>query len=83
RGVLSGWGFVEAAAAMRDIGFFLGSLKRHGHEPADAVPGLEPVLLDLARATDLPPRETLLHVTVWNPAAADAQRSYTGLPDEA
>ncbi|AZD55387.1 monodechloroaminopyrrolnitrin synthase PrnB family protein [Pseudomonas chlororaphis] len=83
RGVPSGWGFVEAAAAMRDIGFFLGSLKRHGHEPADVVPGLEPVLLDLARATDLPPRETLLHVTVWNPAAADAQRSYTGLPDEA
>jgi hypothetical protein len=82
-GVPSGWGFVEAAAAMRDIGFFLGSLKRHGHEPVDAVPGLEPVLLDLARATDLPPRETLLHVTVWNPASADAQRSYTGLPDEA
>ena len=82
-GVPSGWGFVEAAAAMRDIGFVLGSLKRHGHEPVDAVPGLEPVLLDLARVTDLPPRETLLHVTVWNPAAADAQRSYTGLPDEA
>ncbi|CAI1020161.1 monodechloroaminopyrrolnitrin synthase PrnB family protein [Serratia quinivorans] len=83
RGVPSGWGFVEAAAAMRDIGFFLGSLKRHGHEPVDVVPGLEPVLLDLARMTDLPPRETLLHVTVWNPAAADAQRSYTGLSDEA
>ncbi|MCA8064147.1 monodechloroaminopyrrolnitrin synthase PrnB family protein [Burkholderia sp. AU38729] len=83
RGVPSGWGFVEAAAAMRDIGFFLGSLKRHGHEPVDAVPGLEPVLLDLARVTDLPPRETLLHVTVWNPATADAQRSYTGLGDEA
>jgi monodechloroaminopyrrolnitrin synthase len=82
-GALSGWGFVEAAAAMRDIGFFLGSLKRHGHEPVDVVPGLEPVLLDLARATDLPPRETLLHVTVWNPSTADAQRSYTGLRDEA
>jgi len=83
RDVYSGWGFVEAAAAMRDIGFFLGSLKRHGHEPVDVVPGLEPVLLDLARVTGLPPRETLLHVTVWNPAAADAQRSYTGLRDEA
>ncbi|KTC34630.1 MAG: monodechloroaminopyrrolnitrin synthase PrnB family protein [Pseudomonas sp.] len=83
RGVPSGWGFVEAAAAMRDIGFFLGSLKRHGHEPADVVPGLERVLLDLARVTDMPPRETLLHVTVWNPEAADAQRSYTGLRDEA
>ncbi|NIE55333.1 MULTISPECIES: monodechloroaminopyrrolnitrin synthase PrnB family protein [unclassified Burkholderia] len=81
-GVPPGWGFVEAAAAMRDIGFFLGSLKRHGHEPVDVVPGLEPVLLDLARATDLPPRETLLHVTVWNPATADAQRSYSGLDDE-
>ncbi|MHC5174834.1 monodechloroaminopyrrolnitrin synthase PrnB family protein [Serratia rhizosphaerae] len=82
RGVPSGWGFTEAAAAMRDIGFFLGSLKRHGHEPADVVPGLEPLLIDLARITDLPPRETLLHVTVWNPAEADAQRSYTGLSDE-
>ena len=82
-GVPSRWGFVEAAAAMRDIGFFLGSLKRHGHEPVDAVAGLEPTLLDLARVTDLPPRETLLHVTVWNPAAADAQRTYTGLSDEA
>lgn len=82
-GVPSSWCFVEAAAAMRDIGFFLGSLKRHGHEPADVVPGLEPLLLDLARITDLPPRETLLHVTVWNPATAEAQRSYTGLSDEA
>ena len=82
RGVPAGWGFTEAAAAMRDIGFFLGSLKRHGQEPADAVPGLEPLLLDLARITEMPPRETLLHVTVWNPSAADAQRSYSGLDDE-
>jgi monodechloroaminopyrrolnitrin synthase len=73
--------FVDAAASMRDIGFFLGSIRRHGHEPVALVPGLESVLLDLARLTDLPPRETLLHVTVWNPSGS-RERSYTGLSDE-
>ena len=76
------WGFTEAAAAMRDIGFFLGSLKRHGHEPVEVVPGLEPLLLDLARITDMPPRETLLHVTVWNPADEARERTYTCFRDE-
>src|SRR6218665_344308 len=71
------WSYVEAAAAMRDVGFFLGSLKRHGHEPVEIVPALEPLLLELARVTDLPPRETLLHVTVWNPPSPDAERRYT------
>ncbi|KYF52560.1 PrnB [Sorangium cellulosum] len=74
--------FMDAAAAMRDIGFFLGSLKRHGHEPVEAVPGLEPLLLDLAQATGLPPRETLLHVTVWNPPGDGVERTYTCSPAE-
>ncbi|WP_437595938.1 monodechloroaminopyrrolnitrin synthase PrnB family protein [Sorangium sp. So ce590] len=74
--------FADAAAAMRDIGFFLGSLKRHGHEPVEAMPGLEPLLLDLAQATGLPPRETLLHVTVWNPPGDHVERTYTCSRDE-
>lgn len=78
-----GCGFVDAAAAMRDIGFFLGSIKRHGEEPTEVLEGLEPVLLALAHTTDLPPRETLLHVTVWNPVGRELERSYSGLPDEA
>ncbi|WP_268905930.1 monodechloroaminopyrrolnitrin synthase PrnB family protein [Citreicoccus inhibens] len=76
------WEFLDAAAAMRDIGFFLGSLKRHGHEPVEVVPGLEPILLALARTTQLPPRETLLHVTVWNPSADHLERRYTTCADE-
>nr|AAD46366.1 PrnB [Myxococcus fulvus] len=80
--IVERWDFPVAAAAMRDIGFFLGSLKRHGHEPVEVVPGLEPILLALARATQLPPRETLLHVTVWNPAADELERRYTCCRDE-
>ncbi len=76
------WSYIEAAAVMRDVGFFLGSLKRHGHEPVEVVPGLEPLLLELARVTDLPPRETLLHVTVWNPSSTDVERTYTCCPAE-
>src|SRR3989442_365903 len=39
----------ECVAAMRDIGIFAGSVKRHGAEPADAVPEAVPVLLELGR----------------------------------
>ncbi|WIG92881.1 monodechloroaminopyrrolnitrin synthase PrnB family protein [Myxococcus sp. SDU36] len=81
-GLVERWDFPVAAAAMRDIGFFLGSLKRHGHEPVEVVPGLEPILLALARTTQLPPRETLLHVTVWNPSAEGLERRYTCCRDE-
>ncbi len=76
------WGsFEQAAAAMRDFGVCLGSLKRHGHEPLALVPQLEPVLRRLGKCTGLPPRDTLLHYTVWNPPG-DRLRTYTGLPDE-
>jgi hypothetical protein len=60
--------FFDKMAAMRDIGMFLGSLKRHGLEPLKSVPEAEMVLLELAKDTDMPPRDTLLHYSVWNPA---------------
>lgn len=71
----------ECCAAMRDIGICLGSIKRFGLEPQEAVAGLAPVLLQLGRRSDLPPRDNVLHYTVWNPSGA-AQRRYTRLAAE-
>lgn len=73
----SGYSLPEALAAMRDIGLLLGSLKRHGIEPVEAVPEVEPVLLTLGVRTDLVPRDTVHHYTTWNPPGA-RQRMYTG-----
>ncbi|MGW2558063.1 monodechloroaminopyrrolnitrin synthase PrnB family protein [Streptomyces sp. NPDC001514] len=78
----AGWSVVEALAAMRDIGMLLGSLKRHGTEPLDAVPEALPVLAELGRRTDMVPRDTVHHYTTWNPLGA-RQRMYTGEPMEA
>ncbi len=75
------WGFADAAAAMRDVGIVLGSLRRHGEQPLEWMPQLEPWLLRLGELTSLPPRDTLLHYTLWNPD--DALRTYTDLPEEA
>jgi hypothetical protein len=73
---------VEAAcAAMRDLGILLGSIKRHGLEPQDAVPALRVVLPVLGTISNYPPRDTLLHYTIWNPAG-ERMRTYTGTEDE-
>lgn len=78
---LSGFSYETSIAAMRDLGFFIGILKKHNIEPVEAVPELEYVLLELMSKTDLPPRDTLLHYTVWNPCGP-RMRTYTGLNDE-
>jgi monodechloroaminopyrrolnitrin synthase len=78
---LENYGYEESIAAMRDLGFVLGILKKHGIEPVEVVPELEYVLLVLMVKTDLPPRDTLLHYTVWNPSG-ERLRTYTGLKDE-
>jgi monodechloroaminopyrrolnitrin synthase len=75
------FGFEDACAAMRDLGMLLGSLKRHGVEPALVVPAIEEVLPILGTLTSLPPRDTLLHYTIWNPSG-ERERSYTGTQDE-
>ncbi len=77
----SGFDSYQANAAMRDIGFFLGSLKRHHVEPVNVIPQLEEKLNLLASKTNLPPRDTLLHYTVWNPIGL-RRRTYTGTQDE-
>lgn len=71
----------EALGAMRDLGLFLGSLKRHGVQPVEAVPEVEAILIELGRRTDMIPRETVHHYTEWNPVD-DRQRMYTGDPQE-
>src|SRR3954465_5927738 len=70
----AGW-FADAAtatlddcvAAMRDLGIFLGSIKRHGVEPLEVVPELTPLLARLGARTDMVPRDTIFHYTLWNP----------------
>ncbi len=71
----------QANAAIRDIGFLLGSLKRHHVEPVNVIPELEDKMNLLAGKTNLPPRDTLLHYTVWNPTDY-RRRTYTGTEDE-
>jgi hypothetical protein len=71
----------EACATMRDLGILLGSLKRHGIEPEEAEPALRVVLPLLGTITNYPPRDTLLHYTIWNPEG-ERMRTYTGTEDE-
>ena len=79
--ILDSFSYEESLAAMRDLGIFIGTLKKHGIEPVEVVPELEYVLLVLMVKTDLPPRDTLLHYTTWNPSDTRI-RTYTGLTDE-
>jgi hypothetical protein len=67
----------ECIAAMRDLGIVAGSLRRHGVDPAQAVPGLEPVLADLGARSGMIPRDTVYHYTDWNPPGL-RRRTYTG-----
>ncbi|MCD0444091.1 DUF1864 family protein [Glycomyces sp. A-F 0318] len=73
--------FCECLAAMRDLGLLLGSIKRHGVQPLPEVPGLETVLVELGRRTEMIPRDTVHHYTEWNPLGP-RQRMYTGDPQE-
>lgn len=79
--VARGFDAFQANAAMRDLGMLLGSLKRHGVEPVNVIPDLEDKLNLLSSITSLPPRDTLLHYTVWNPQSWRL-RTYTGSEDE-
>lgn len=78
---LDRFSYEEAMATMRDLGIFIGILKKHGIEPVEVVPELEYVLLVLMVKTDLPPRDTLIHYTICNPEGT-RMRTYSGLSDE-
>ncbi len=73
---------LECLSAMRDLGLFLGSIKRHGVEPMDALPEAEPALVSLGLRTDMVPRDTVHHYVAWNPTGPRA-RTYTDDPMEA
>jgi monodechloroaminopyrrolnitrin synthase len=66
----------ESIATMRDLGILAGSLKRHGVEPIEAIPKLEPILVALSQKNDMVPRDTFVHYILWNPKGA-RQRKYT------
>jgi hypothetical protein len=71
-----GMGPYEAAAAMRDLGMLLCSIKRHGTEPAEAVPEVVSTLRALGRTTGMVPRDTVYHYGPWNPKGP-RQRRFT------
>lgn len=73
--------YAEAAAAIRDIGILLGSLKRHGLEPVEVVPEIKEILFLLGDQLDMPPRDTVITYTIWNPTDS-RERNFTHFPDE-
>jgi monodechloroaminopyrrolnitrin synthase len=75
--VLSGVSPQGCVAAMRDLGMFLGSIRRCGVEPVEAVPELQAPLLELGQRTGMVPRDTVFHYIGWNPTGS-RERMYTG-----
>ncbi|MEM7713741.1 MAG: monodechloroaminopyrrolnitrin synthase PrnB family protein [Cyanobacteria bacterium P01_A01_bin.68] len=73
--------FYESIAAIRDLGMFAGSLKKNNLEPVKVIPSLESVLIQLGEITNMVPRDTLIHYSIWNPNGK-RQRRYTNYPDE-
>jgi hypothetical protein len=71
-----------ACAAMRDLGMLLSSLRRHGVQPCDAVPPVEPVLLTLGDICGMIPRDTVYHYGPWNPVGP-RERRFTSDDNEA
>lgn len=72
----------EAWAAIRDLGFVMGPIKRYGIQPAQEVPPLADYLLALAnRAACLHPRDDVFTLTVSNPLGR-RRRTYTQSPSE-
>ncbi len=81
-GTVEHFSVAECLASMRDLGVFLGSLKRQGVEPVEVVPELEPVLMTLAKRTQMVPRDTVYHCALWSPPEPERARLYTGVPME-
>jgi hypothetical protein len=78
---LEGMSLHESAAALRDLGMLLSSLRRHGVQPCEAVPQVVPVLLALGRRCEMVPRDTVYHYGPWNPTGS-RQRRFTRDPNE-
>ncbi|WSM18722.1 DUF1864 family protein (plasmid) [Streptomyces sp. NBC_01717] len=61
---------------MNPLPLLVGSVKRHGVEPVDAVPELEAPLLEFGARTSMIPRDTVHHYIGWNPTGS-RERMYT------
>ncbi|MGK5641608.1 monodechloroaminopyrrolnitrin synthase PrnB family protein [Streptomyces sp. URMC 126] len=70
---------VTAGAALRDLGFALASLERHGVDYR-TLPGAEELLLKLGAVTEEVPRDSVYTYALRNPETAP--RSFTELPEE-
>ncbi|MEU0399850.1 monodechloroaminopyrrolnitrin synthase PrnB family protein [Streptomyces sp. NPDC006197] len=78
---IAGFTLPECLAAMRDLGMYLGSLRRHGVVAFDVIAGATAPFELLGRRTGLIPRDTVYHYTCWNPVG-ERERLYTGHPME-
>ncbi|NUT40658.1 MAG: DUF1864 family protein [Thermoactinospora sp.] len=78
---VAGFSPAECLAAMRDLGMYIGSLKRHGLSPFEIVPRAAGACESLGRRTGMIPRDTVYHYTCWNPVG-ERERLYTGHPME-
>ncbi|MGW7459629.1 monodechloroaminopyrrolnitrin synthase PrnB family protein [Streptomyces sp. NPDC054797] len=67
----------ECIAAMRDLGMYLGSLKRHGVSAFDVIPSATASFQLLGQRTHMIPRDTVYHYTCWNPVG-ERERLYSG-----
>lgn len=74
-------GRASTLAAMRDVGMAIGSLQRHGVQPADVDSRLPDLLASWGRRTGMVPRDTVVHYGAWNPPGP-RERRYTGDPQE-
>lgn len=68
-----------AGAALRDLGFVLASLERHGTDHR-SLPGAEEALLKLGAVVDEVPRDSVYSYSLRNPE--DRLRTFTALPEE-
>lgn len=66
----------QCFAVLRDLGIFIGSLRRHGVQFSDVSDSLDAVLIALGKSTDMIPRDTILHYTLFNPRD-ERMRIYT------
>lgn len=67
----------ECLAAMRDLGMYIGSIKRHGLSAFEVIPHATGVFEQLGNRTHMIPRDTVYHYTCWNPVG-ERERLYTG-----
>ncbi len=73
--------YFETAAIIRDIGIVIGSIRKHDIEPVESAEKLGYILTKAGEQNDLPPRDTLMHYTIWNPTE-ERIRTYTLHPQE-